>query len=204
MIQISYLSKSVRDLAAGELLALLQQCQKNNSANGITGVLFYGNGTFLQALEGEAAAVEPLVEKISRDPRHSEVRILSRKTIETRQYGDWSMAFEAVTDAALRDIVGLKGVMAADFTPAMLATRHDVVDTLMERFRAPHWDPLVRELDAKDKVIAHLRQELVQQRGRASFAALVVQTLADAARDGVVSEQHLRLSDWALEKLRAG
>lgn len=204
MIQISYLSKSTRPLASGDLLALLQQCQKNNAAHGITGVLFYGNGTFLQVVEGEVADVDRLIANISRDPRHAEVRLLGRKTIERRDYGDWTMGFEAVTDSGLRDIAELAGFPAADFTPALLATREDVVDTLMERFRAPHWDPLVRELDAKDKVIAHLRQEVARQRGRASFAMLVVETLAEAARAGAVDQHHVRVSEWALERLRGG
>lgn len=204
MIQISYLSKSTRPLAPGDLLALLEQCQKNNAAHGITGVLFYGNGTFLQVVEGEAEDVDRLIANIGRDPRHAEVQLLARKHVEQRDYADWTMGFEAVTDAGLGEIAKLGGRPVAEFTPASLATREDVVDTLMERFRAPHWDPLVRELDAKDKVIAHLRQELVRQRGRASFAMLVVETLAEAARAGAVDEHHLRVSDWALEKLRGG
>lgn len=132
------------------------------------------------------------------------MRLLGRKTIEQRDYGDWTMGFEAVTDSGLRDIAELAGFPTTEFTPALLATREDVVDTLMERFRAPHWDPLVRELDAKDKVIAHLRQELARQRGRASFAMLVVEALAEAARAGAADEHHLRVSDWALERLRGG
>lgn len=204
MIQISYLSRTAAPLTAGDLLSLLQQCQTNNAAQGITGMLFYGNRTFLQVVEGEAAAVDALVGKIARDPRHEDIRILGRKTVEHREYGDWSMGFEAVTDAGLRGIDGLRDFSAADFTPAGLAAREDVVDTLVERFRAPHWDPLVRELDAKEKVIAHLRQELVRQRGRAAFATLVVEGLAEAARSGEVAATHLRLCESALKTLRGG
>ncbi len=202
MIQISYLSRTATPLSASEMVVLLQQCQANNAAHGITGMLFYGNSTFLQVVEGEAAAVDQLIDNIHRDARHTEVRILSRKAVEHREYGDWSMGFEAVSDAGLRDIEGLRDFSASDFTPARLAAREDVVDTLMERFRAPHWDPLVRELDAKDKVIAHLRHEFVQQRGRASLATLVVESLAEAVRSGAVGEKHLRLCEWALKTLR--
>ncbi len=53
MIQLSYLSTATRPMGAEPLSALLQQCLGYNPGNGITGFLLYGNGTFLQALEGE-------------------------------------------------------------------------------------------------------------------------------------------------------
>jgi hypothetical protein len=202
MIQITYLSRASAPLSAERLLALLQQCRDNNPASGITGMLFYGNGTFLQVVEGDAAAVEALVARIARDPRHSDFRILGRRTVEHREYADWTMGFERVTDAGLRDIEGLQDFSAADFTPAGLAAREDVVETLMERFRAPHWDPLVRELDAKDKVIDALRRELARQRGRTSLATLVVETMAETARHGAVGADHLELCESALKTLR--
>jgi hypothetical protein len=204
MIQVSYLSRATSPLSAEQLLVLLQQCRDNNTASGITGMLFYGNGTFLQVVEGDAAAVDRLVDTIARDPRHADIRILGRKTVERREYADWTMGFERVTDDGLRDIAGLQNFSAADFTPAGLAARGDVVDTLMERFRTPHWDPLVRELDAKDKVIEHLRQDLLRERGRTSLATLVIESLTETGRSGTVGADHLRLCESALKMLRGG
>ena len=204
MIQISYLSRATTPQDAEQLLALLAQCRANNSTRGITGMLFYGNGTFLQVIEGEAAPVDELVGKIARDPRHDDIRILGRKTVEHREYADWGMGFERITDGTLQAVDGLRDFTASDFTPAGLASREDVVDTLMERFRAPHWDPLVRELDAKDKVIAHLQGNLAQERGRASFASLVIEGLLEAGRKGPLGADHLRLCESALKSLRGG
>jgi len=203
MIQISYLSRSVVPMSAEQLLSLLQQCHANNSSRGITGMLFYGNGTFLQVIEGEAATVDDLVEKIGRDPRHDDIRILGRKAVERREYADWSMGFERITAETLQTVEGLRDFDPSDFTPAGLSAREDVIDSLMERFRAPHWDPLVRELDAKDKVIEHLKGQLAQERGRASFASLVIEGLLEAGRKGVVSEDHLQIGESALRSLRS-
>ena len=105
MIQISYLSKASSPMSAAQLVSLLQQCHANNMARGVTGMLFYGNGTFLQVIEGEATTVDELVGKIARDPRHEDIRILSRKAIEHREHPDWSMGFEQVTAKGLRDVV---------------------------------------------------------------------------------------------------
>lgn len=204
MIQISYLSRAATPFSAGDLLALLQQCHADNTARGVTGMLFYGNGTFLQVIEGEDTVVDELVGRIARDPRHEDIRILSRKALTQREHPDWSMGFERVTDAGLSEVAGLRDFSEADFTPAVLAARKDVVETLMERFRAPHWDPLVRELDAKDKVLEHLRTALARQRGRAAFATLVIESLAEAGRKGPLGEEHRRLCESALKSLRGG
>ncbi len=48
-------------------------------------------------------------------------------------------------------------ISARDFNVETLADRHDVVDSLMRCYRITHGDPLVREIDANDKVIEHLR-----------------------------------------------
>jgi hypothetical protein len=204
MLQISYLSRSTAPLSAADLLALLQHCHARNPARGITGMLFYGNGTFLQVIEGEAGTVDELIGRIARDPRHEDVRILGRRTLAEREYADWSMGFERVTDDVLKGIPGLRDFTAADFTPAGLAAREDVVETLMEQFRVPHWDPLVRELDAKDKVIEHLRKAMTQERGRAALATLVVESLLEVARQGPIGDSSLRLAESALKTLRAG
>jgi hypothetical protein len=55
MIQISYLSQASAPMSADQLIALLMQCRTNNAERGLTGMLLYGNGTFLQVLEGEDA-----------------------------------------------------------------------------------------------------------------------------------------------------
>ena len=78
--------------------------QGSFAAGGVTGMLFYGNGTFLQVIEGEATTVDELVGKIARDPRHEDIRILSRKAIEHREHPDWSMGFEQVTAVRTRGV----------------------------------------------------------------------------------------------------
>lgn len=202
MIQISYLSRATAPFSSEQLLALLRQCHANNTARGITGMLFYGNGTFLQVVEGDEGVVDELVGRIARDARHDDIRILSRKSIERREHPDWTMGFERVTEAGLREVTGLRDFSESDFTPDVLAARQDVVDTLMDRFRAPHWDPLVRELDANQKVLEHLRLALARQRGRAAFATLVIESLAEAGRKGPLGEEHHRLCESALKSLR--
>jgi hypothetical protein len=204
MIQVSYISQATAPMSAEDLLSLLLQSRRNNAARGITGMLLYGNETFLQVIEGEDAAVDALVERIGGDARHSGVKILARKSVPGRQYSDWSMSFERVTPQALEDIEGLRNFGAQDFTFETLARNETAIEALVDHFRAPHWDPLVRELDAKDKLIAHLRQGLLQAQGRAEVATLVIESLVEAGRKGTLGEEHLRLAESALGQARRG
>jgi hypothetical protein len=202
MIQVSYVSRTREPMSADQLLALLLQCRDNNAATGVTGMLLFGNGTFLQAIEGEDAVVDALIGRILKDPRHADIQLLGRKQVDHRQYAEWSMGFERVTDASLQEIEGLRDFGAADFNFDNLLRNEPVVEKLMDHFREPHWDPLIRELDAKDKVIAHLRQGLVQARGRVEIATLVIESVTAAARKGPLGAPLVQLCESALGALQ--
>lgn len=202
MIQVSYLSRSSEAMSAEKLLALLLQSRTDNAARGVTGMLLYGNETFLQVIEGDDAVVDALIARIEADPRHREVQILSRRSAPSRQYADWTMGFERVTDEVLEQIDGLRDFGEREFTFDYLTTHEAVVETLMNHYRVPHWDLLVRELDAKDKVIEHLKKSLMQVRGRVEVASLVLESIREANRKGVLSDAHMGLCDSALGALQ--
>ena len=77
---------------------ILMQSRKNNREKQIGGVLYFNNNYFFQCLEGDSAAVNALFNKISQDPRHTDVRSLSVKPVEKRQFADWSMKYVALED----------------------------------------------------------------------------------------------------------
>jgi hypothetical protein len=202
MIQITYISHATEPMSAEQLIALLQQCLKNNVSNGVTGMLLYGNETFLQALEGDEKAVDDLVEKIKKDPRHTNIQFLHRRTIERRQYSEWSMGFKRVSDSELQQIEGLRNFGEKDFNFEYLLQHDNVVEVLMDHYRKPYWDPLVRELDAKEKVVEHLKKALTHTRGCVEVASLMLESVVDAGRKGSLNEGHLRLCEAALNSLR--
>lgn len=99
--RIIYLSSAVRELSAEELRELLAEAQRNNGRNGITGVLLYLNGNFLQFLEGPAQAVGATLDRIRKDHRHSGVFVLNDSEVERAQFPGWSMGFKNVSDEDL-------------------------------------------------------------------------------------------------------
>lgn len=202
MIQVSYISRTSEPFSSEQLLDLLMQCRTNNTKSGVTGMLLYGNSTFLQAIEGEEAVIDQLVEKIWKDPRHAEIEILGRREIEQREYNDWSMGFEQVTEEGLPDVEGLKDFGASDFNFDYLVGHEPIVNLLMDHYRRPHWDPLISEVQTQDKVIGHLKDSLAQLKDRTHLARLALESLTQAARNGTPSEDLLSLCESTLESLR--
>jgi Sensors of blue-light using FAD len=87
---------------------ILMQSRRNNSHENIGGVLYFGDGYFFQALEGDRKAVNQTYQRIAADPRHRDVTILSLKTIPQRLFADWSMKYVPV-EQAVREYVRSRG-----------------------------------------------------------------------------------------------
>ncbi len=65
-----------------------------NRTIGVTGMLVFHDGTFLQALEGEQRAVNEMFASIQSDARHRDITVLHRGPgLEQRVFGDWPMGF---------------------------------------------------------------------------------------------------------------
>ncbi len=62
-----------------------------NQQQGITGILCYGNGEFLQCIEGKKAQILALLQRISQDPRHKQLTILLAQPISHQRFKDWRM-----------------------------------------------------------------------------------------------------------------
>ena len=93
MYYLIYLSSAVKPMNYDELSALLQQCRDSNRELGVTGMLLYQNGTFMQMLEGEKQVVLDLYEDIKKDERHTGFHTVLEGDIQERNFEDWSMGF---------------------------------------------------------------------------------------------------------------
>ena len=76
---------------ASILAGILSVARVRNAQNDITGALICRPDVYLQLLEGPVGKVERLLERISRDDRHTEVRVLVRARIEDGLFPEWAM-----------------------------------------------------------------------------------------------------------------
>jgi hypothetical protein len=91
LVRLMYASRAVPALDQEELVTILRQSKANNPGTGVTGVLCFSGGIFLQALEGGRSAVNKLYNRIGADPRHTDVELLLYEEIGERRFASWSM-----------------------------------------------------------------------------------------------------------------
>ena len=92
LIQIIYISSSKVLLDEDQLCEFSSSFSRNNEEHGITGLLLYKDGSFMQVIEGEKLDIEQLYFNIEKDARHSGVVQLIKESIAQRQFPEWSMA----------------------------------------------------------------------------------------------------------------
>jgi len=90
-VRLMYASRAAAAVNHDELLAILRKSKVNNPRHGVTGVLCYSGGIFLQVLEGGRSAVNHLYNRIAADVRHTQVELLSYEEIGERQFAGWAM-----------------------------------------------------------------------------------------------------------------
>ena len=99
-----YASAVSPELASPELKELLTVSRRNNERLGVTGILLYIEGSFFQVIEGESGIIEPLYEKIARDPRHTHITQIICEPIAKRHFSRWAMGFSTMT---VKDLLGI-------------------------------------------------------------------------------------------------
>ena len=120
MYQIIYISTARPGTTEKDITDILAVSRRNNHRHSVTGLLVSDGTRFLQALEGDEAAVNAAYVRIKTDPRHRAPVILSTRTVSERQFGAWQMAFSGF------------GAMPADHTLA------ELVDQLVARVNDPN------------------------------------------------------------------
>ena len=101
LYHVIYSSTATERLSQRAMLELLKISRRNNEARGLTGMLLYRNGTYMQFLEGPREEVVRLLGRLRADQRHRAFRILREGTLPERLFSEWSMAY--------KNLAGLRG-----------------------------------------------------------------------------------------------
>jgi hypothetical protein len=91
LIYSSVLSPSTR---ISEVSAIIRSSRARNFSSGITGVLLFDGQRFCQCIEGETDQVNQLIEKIKRDERNVDFKVIYLNTTEdTRRFSNWRAGY---------------------------------------------------------------------------------------------------------------
>jgi hypothetical protein len=105
-----YVSYAVKPLTDKELQELLQTCRSNNEKLGITGMMLYIDGKFIQVLEGDKEKINDLFDYIITDPRHKKVSKLIEGHTLKRNFPEWSMGFKSMSGKDFDNISGFNNI----------------------------------------------------------------------------------------------
>jgi hypothetical protein len=137
MRQLLYVSTTSHDLGPEAVNAILTSARANNAMLGITGLLLYVEGGFLQLLEGDELAVRELYMRIAADRRHLDTRVMLDREATTRSFPGWAMGFEC---PSLRDpeTAGMFGVVQHAIQGRLSGGAGKVVALMLETFYRVH------------------------------------------------------------------
>ena len=96
--QLFYVSSAAGFVTEITIDEILEKARDFNEKNGITGVLLFRAGIFLQLLEGEQDIIQALFNLIEKDKRHENVVKLFDTDGNQRLFEDWSMGYRKVED----------------------------------------------------------------------------------------------------------
>jgi len=121
---------------------ILHTARESNKRAGLVGALYYGNGCFFQCLEGKKEKIDVLFEKLLKDGRHKDLKILSYEPIIKSGFSSWEMKY-ATIDNEVRSFLRQHGITKFDpykFTDQMTT---NLVEMLQKADDAHQQDILI-------------------------------------------------------------
>jgi Sensors of blue-light using FAD len=133
LFQLMYISTMTVDGLA-TVLGVVDTAVRNNTHDGVTGMMLYADGNIVQVLEGEKEAVERTFRKILTDPRHRGVEVLVEQEILERDFSHWSMGYQHINAAQLAGSPLLQNMFRADRKAIESRVRPGEALTLLKSF----------------------------------------------------------------------
>ncbi len=93
LVRLIYLSKLAPSVDHQSIRNILAASQRNNQPRGVSGLLMFNSGYFLQWLDGERAAVNERFARISKDERHTDPLLLDYTEVISRAFPSWNMGY---------------------------------------------------------------------------------------------------------------
>ncbi|KQU78289.1 MULTISPECIES: BLUF domain-containing protein [unclassified Rhizobacter] len=91
LVRLMYASRAAASMDNETLAAIMKKSRAHNPQVGVTGVLCFSGGIFLQVLEGGRLPVSLLYNRIANDARHHDVALLRYEEIGERRFAGWAM-----------------------------------------------------------------------------------------------------------------
>lgn len=92
IFNLAYFSQAAEGVDSYDIENIVAASHRNNARHGLSGVLIFGKGIFFQVLEGPKTNVLHLMEKVRKDPRHTNIVVFTAtEAFEDRLFPSWDM-----------------------------------------------------------------------------------------------------------------
>lgn len=135
LLSIAYISLAEAGLTMDEVADIAARSVRDNRRDGITGMMVFHDGQFMQVIEGPEDKVKALMVRIRRDPRHHSLFELFRLPIPAREFPDWSMALCHSTELTVENRAALDRFLRDLRTPVPGLDNAGLGASLLEQFR---------------------------------------------------------------------
>lgn len=134
LTQLIYTSTVNEEVTEEALAEILQASLHHNGRHGITGMLLYCRGSFLQVLEGKEAAVAETFGRIARDGRHRNLVVIEGAPILRRSFGDWTMGYRRWGGRGDAPPPGYSGLLDSGFRTSELVQDPNFAKEILQKF----------------------------------------------------------------------
>ena len=135
-----YVSTATPRADIAEIEGLLDRAQVSNSRAGLTGVLLYDGGNFMQYVEGPAEALARVYASIRGSSLHTGVIEILREPMRAREFPEWSMAFRSVAAFGLSHPAPRDELLvhSGDAKAAKMSPARTILSKFWSRSRTAH------------------------------------------------------------------
>ena len=97
---LAYTSTAI-NCSIEKIESILIDAREFNLQHGLTGVLLYSHGSFLQYLEGEEDMLSAVYARIRNARSHKNIGLLMLRDIDERSFDDWQMGYGELTSSEM-------------------------------------------------------------------------------------------------------
>ncbi len=119
--EVIYVSTMAPTASISIVADIAPKARVANQARDITGLLIFDGMRFCQQLEGRPKEVLSLMERICKDPRHTNIEILHQGPLSERRFRRFSLGYIAIDEVdVLQRMEQVDGQVAVDAFMALL------------------------------------------------------------------------------------
>ena len=137
----------------GHVAKILETARRENKKNHLVGALYYGDGCFFQCLEGRQIDVDALYERLQKDQRHTDLKVLSKEHVSQIGFQSWEMKYAAL-EHQIRNFLHQHGLRRFDpyqFNEKMSADLVSIIHQADEKVDSAGLRVAVQQADSRAK-----------------------------------------------------